>query len=331
MQFINMKTIKTTRLVRSIVAGIGGFVLFTQNVSAAPFLYSPGDLVLAFRQTGSANDYAVNIGKATNYNNLPSGTTFTVTNLSVTQLNAAFPSVNALKWSVAGANRPPLDPNYPIQTLWIARPRLELNVQSVPWARKSQFSQGNVGGQVDGVGYNAAQASSNLPGGPNNTETGVVIPVTHNFSISPVIGASGNYAGQFQGVVENLTPDDFDADSGNVSRSDLYELLPGSGDLPGRYLGYFELKPNGTLTFTAASTAPPPPTITRIVRDGTLTTVYFTTVPGATYRLRSTEALGFTSAVSTWAVGASITGTGEELSLTDTSSADVRFYAVDAQ
>ncbi|MBC8097027.1 MAG: hypothetical protein H7Y43_14570 [Akkermansiaceae bacterium] len=326
-----MKIPETSRLVRSLTAVVGGFALFTETLSAAPFLYSPGDLVLAFRQTGSASDYAVNIGKATNYNNLPGGTTFTVTNLSVTQLTNAFPSVNELKWSVAAANRPPLDTNYPIQTLWIARPRLNNNVQSVPWVRKSQFSQGNIGGQVDGVGYNAAQASSNLPGGTNNTATGVVIPVNNNFNISQVIGPFGNYAGNFQGNAENLTAADFADDPQNISRSDLYELLPGSGDLPGRYLGYFELKPAGTLTFTAASTAPPAPTITSIVRNGAISTIFFTTVSGPTYRLRTTDAAGAATPVSTWATGSTISGTGSVLSLTDTNTADIRFFAVDAQ
>lgn len=181
------------------------------------------------------------------------------------------------------------------------------------------------------MGYNAGQANSILPGGPNNTATGVVIPVNHNFNISQVIGVSGNYAGNFQGNVENLTPADFADDPQNLSRSDLYELLPGSGDLPGRYLGYFELKPDATLTFTAASTAPPAPTVTSIVRNGDVTTISFTTVAGATYRLRSTNAAGLTTPVSTWAVGSTIGGTGSVLSLTDTNTADIRFFAVDAQ
>jgi hypothetical protein len=331
----NMKIHRNLKLLRSLTVGVAGFAWFTGATLAAPFLYSPGDLVLAFRQTGAPVDYAVNIGKATNYNNLPGGTTFTVTNLSGAQLNAAFPSVNELRWSVAAANRPPLDANYPIQTLWIARPRLDNNVQSAPWLRKSQALQGNTGSQVDGVGYNAGQASSILPGGPNNTATGVHIPVTLNFNISQVIGAAGNYAGNyagnFQGNVENLTPADFDGDPGNVSRSDLYELLPGSGNPPGRYLGYFELKPNGTLTYTAASTVLPAPTITNISRVGNVTTVSFTTVAGGTYKLRATTAAGLSTPVSTWTLGNSIAGTGAVLSLTDTSTADIRFFAVEVE
>jgi len=323
-----MKINRNPKLIRRLAAVVGGFAWFTGALYAAPFLYSSGDLVLAFRQTGGANNYAVNLGKATNYNNLPPGTTLTVTNLSAAQLTSAFPSVNELKWSVAAAIRAAGNPDYPIQTLWLTAPRLDNNVQSTPWVRKGQFSQGNVASQVDGVGYNAAQASSTLPGGPDNTATGVVIPVVNNFALSPVIGTAGNY-GNFQGNVENLTLADFDSNPANVSRSDLYELLPGSGD--GRYVGYFELKPDASLTFTAASTAPAAPTITGIVRTGDIATVSFTTVSGATYRLLSTNAAGLTAPVSTWTAGASIPGTGGVLSLADTNTAAIRFFAVEVQ
>ena len=325
-----MKMNRNPKLIRGLAAVVGGFALFTGAASGAPFLYTSGELTLTFRKSGNADDYVVNIGKATNYNNVPAGTTFTVTNLSVTQLGSAFPTYNDLKWSVAAANRlEALDPNYPAQTLWISRPRTTSTVQSTPWQRRGQSLQGNTASQIDAVGKNAAVASSTLPGGANNTATGVVIPVDNNPNVSSPIGVSGNYAGNFQGNVEALTVANFTGNANNVSRSDLYELLPGSG--AGRYLGYFELKPNGTLTFNNPIVAPPRPTITSITRTGNVTTVSFTTVASATYRLRATDAAGLTSPVSTWATGASIVGTGAVQSLTDTNTADIRFFAVDAQ
>lgn len=314
----------------------GGSVLFAGGLLAQTFQYAAGDLVLAFRQPGNASEYAVNLGRVTQYNNLPAGTVVPVTSLSPEQLRAAFPSLNGLKWSVAAANRPPLEPNYPIQTLWISRPRLELTTQSTPWVRRSSASQGNVGSQIDGVGYNARQSGITLPAGPNNTATGVVIPVTLSFNISQVIGTSGNYANNFQGNVENVTPDDFEDDPASVSRSDLYELLPGSSatgtlNLPGRYLGYFELKPDATLTFNTATSGVTAPTITSINRDGDVITVGFHSVTGVTYRLRATDASGLTAPVSSWEVGASLVGDGNPASLRDTSASAARFYALDAQ
>jgi len=325
-----MKMNRNPKLIRGLAAVVGGFALFTGAASAAPFLYTSGELTLTFRKSGNADDYVVNIGKATNYNQVPTGTTFTVTNLSTTQLGAAFPSYNQLKWSAAAANRlEALNPNYPAQTLWISRPRTAASVQSPPWQRRGQSLQGNTGSQIDAVGKNAALASSTLPGGANNTALGVVIPVDNNPNVGDPIGVSGNYAGNFQGNVETLTATNFTSNAANVSRADLYELLPGSGDA--RYLGYFELKPNGTLTFNNPVVAPARPTITSLNRTGDVTTVSFTTVSSATYRLRATDAAGLTSPVSAWAIGASVIGNGAVQSLTDTNTASVRFFAVDAQ
>lgn len=329
-----MNTKTNQRLAAGLAGLLGGFAGLTGALHAAPFLYGPGDLVLAFRQTGNAADYVVNLGKATHYNALPAGTSIALTNLSAAQLGSAFASLNGLRWSVAAANRPPADPNYPLQTLWIARPRGETGTPSLPWLRKGQSAQGLVGAQVDGVGYNAAQASSNLPGGADNTATGVVIPVGNNFNVNQVIGTAGNYANTFQGDVENLTPDDFDADPANVSRSDLYELLPGTTatgtvNAPGRYLGYFELKPDGTLTFNTGSTPVPAPEITGVSREGDLTAVSFSTVNGATYRLRVTDAAGLGSPIAAWSAGPSLTGNGSMQSLQDSSPAAVRFFALE--
>lgn len=330
-----MKIQQTLRILRGLAALVGGYALLMGTAPAAPFLYAPGDLVLAFRQTGSASDYVVNIGKATNFSTLPAGTALDISALSVSQLNSAFSSLNGLQWSVAAANRPPLVPGFPIQTLWVSAQRLDPDTPASPWLRKGQSAQGNAGSQIDGVGVNAALSSSLLPGGTDNTATGVVIPVSAPFPIGPVIGVDGNYQGTFQGKVENVTPDDFDSDSENVSRSDLYELLPGtiSGgtyDTPGRLLGYFELKPDGSLSFHVESGALPAPDITSIGRIDDVTTVSFTTVGSASYRLRAASALG--APVSSWpVVSGPVAGTGSILSLQETNAVSSRFFAIDVQ
>jgi hypothetical protein len=330
-----MKLLRIPRLIRGQAAAVGGFALFTGALQAAPFTYSPGDLVLAFRKSGSASDLVVNVGKATNYNNLPQGTTIPVSNLAAGQLNAAFANLNSLAWSVAAANRPPLVAGYPLQTLWITAPRLDSNTPSAPWLRKGVYGQGNTAGQIDGIGVNAVASSSSQSSNANNTAVGVVIPVSSDYAVKPVIG-DGNYLGTFQGNAEAITAAAFAANPNNVSRSDLYELLPGSLDggtldTPGRYLGYFEFKPDGSLTFNTSQPPPPQPRITGIVRAGDVTTVSFTTVSSATYRLRYTDEAGLTSPVSTWSVGASTTGDGSVKSLDGGAAGENRFFAVDAQ
>jgi len=60
----------------------------------------------------------------------------------------------------------------------------------------------------------------------------------------------GNYNGKFQANVENNTGITFSG----VSRSDFYELQPGSG--AGQYLGYFELSSAGSMQFVPVSAVP---------------------------------------------------------------------------
>jgi hypothetical protein len=330
-----MKTHQTSRFLRGCAALVSGFALFASALSAAPFTFAPGDLVLTIRQSGAPGDLVVNIGKATNFSALPPGISIPITNLTTSQLLGNFPSVNELQWSVSAANRPPVQPNFPLHTLWVAAPRLDPLLPASPWRRKGSSAQGNAGSQIEGVGVNAALTSNLLPAGTNNTVTGVLVPGNAAFPIGPVIGVDGNYQGTFQGKVENITPVDFDSDANNVSRSDLYELLPGtiSGgtfDTPGRYIGYFELKPNGALTFTTASPALVAANIRSIQRVGGVATVSFTTGNSGTYRLRATSVLG--APANTWSiVSGPVNGTGAILSLQETNAASVRFFAVEAQ
>ncbi|MBE7500443.1 MAG: hypothetical protein HS113_09100 [Verrucomicrobiales bacterium] len=318
----------------------GGLVLFTGGLHAQTFQYTKGDLVLLFRKTGSPADFAVNLGKVTNYNNLPPGTVVNLPQLSQTQLALAFPELNGVRWSVAGVNRLPVTfVEHPAQTLWIARPRADAAVQSAAWLRRSASLQGNTGAQVDAIGVRAHYAGNDLLGaGPDNTATGVIVPLTgafQNFNLSAPLGPTGNYANNFQGNVENQTPDDFTASPSKVARSDLYELAPGTtsaGTLntPGRYLGYFEFKTDGTLTFNTTITVPTPE-ITGVRRDNGVTTLSFATVNGVTYRLRAAGTAGVTTPVSTWAAGASVVGDGTVKTLQDDSADAVRFFSIEAQ
>ncbi|MBX3733063.1 MAG: hypothetical protein KF791_10760 [Verrucomicrobiae bacterium] len=329
-----MKTEIKSRISTASAIALGGLVLSSGVSQAAPFLYAPGDLILTFRQVGNASEFAVNIGPASNYNAVPEGASLPVNSLTAAQFALAFPSINGVSWSVSGANRPPVDPGFPIQTLWVSSPRNDPAVPAIAWLRKGQFVQGTAGGQIAGVGINAAQASSSQPAGPGNTETGVIIASNSDFAFSPVLGDGGDFLGTFQGVVEGITPADFDSDPSAVSRLDFYELLPGTtagGTLntPGRYLGYFELKPDASLSFTNIPEAPPAPTITGITRLGSVTVVSFPTVTGAGYVLRAVDGAGLASPINTWANAGSVPGDGTVRSIEDTSDSDARFYAVE--
>lgn len=303
----------------------------------AGFIYditqNPRDLLFGIRVPGGSSDVTVNMGNVTNYSGLPPGTTVTVTNLSTNQLALAFPNLNGVSWSVSGAVRTNGIVGYPLQTFWATAARTDLNTQTVPWLRKSQLNQGNVAGNIDAIGQSAYFYANSQPDGPANTSTGVIIPSSDMASYGNLMTTDGNFNGTFQGNAENTTPDNFSA-SGVPVRSDFYELVPGAGatlNTPGTYLGYFEFRPDGTMTFTAAGGQPtvPQPTITAIRRTGNLATISFTTVSGATYTLRHTNSAGLTAPVANWTPGTgSVAGDGLSKSLQDDSNDADRFFVV---
>ena len=322
------------RLRRHVLLAVTLVALGASPVAAAPFLYTPGDLVLTLRQSGNASDLVVNLGPASAYSTQAAGTTVTISNLTGDLLTATFPSLNNLSFAVSGANRPPLVAAFPIQTLWVTAPRLEVDQPAEAWLRKGQSVQGNAGSQIDALGKTAVSYSSLTPAGPANTATAVAIPLTSPFTLGPIFGASSDYVGNFQGSVAQTTAEDFDAEPSNVARADLFELLPGTTatgtiNQPGRLLGTFEFKPDGSLTFTAGSPSIPQPQISGITREGDVSRITFGTVTGANYRLRSTGTAGLGSPIATWDSGPSIAGTGSAASLQDSNTSDVRFYAVE--
>jgi hypothetical protein len=112
----------------------------------------------------------------------------------------------------------------------------------------------------------------------------------------------------------------------------LYRLIPGSSGggsyPPGIVVGFFDFRPDWTLTFTAG---PPPEqsVISRVGRTGSVTTLWFSTLSEVGYRLRYTDN-GIGMPISSWNIGAATIGDGTTLSLQDTSSTPGRFYTVEA-
>ena len=143
------------------------------------------------------------------------------------------------------------DATFPIETDWLTRPRQDLNTQSDPWPRRSRFTQANSNAKIDAIAgsadVGAVSYGNQAPSGPTNTPTAVIIPDgLAPYAYSVFIGAGGNYAGTLPGVAETATGPTFTTD-GLPVRADFYQLLPGTGD--GTCLGYFELNPNGVMTY----------------------------------------------------------------------------------
>ena len=332
-----MKTLPTFKLARALFAAAGGIALLAPTLhAAAPFAYNDGDVILAFRQPGGpAPDLVVNLGSATNLNAVPLGSTITLANLDVSQLNSAFVSLNQINWSVSAATRTPSTP-FVQNSIWVTARRTNNAVVSNPWFRKVAAVQASAVNQIVSVGLNAASYGSLNPAGPDNTATGVIIPFNDPNAYSKVIvdqfnANVHNFAGTFgsgygPGDVENTTPANF-VSAQLVSRSDFYQLTPGSTAIS-RLVGYFDFKADGTLTFTAGV----PPTITGIQRDTStgVTTVSFTTINSPiNYGLVYTTNL--TAPTASWiAAPGSVTGNGQVRSLTATNADDNVFYRATA-
>jgi hypothetical protein len=154
----------------------------------------------------------------------------------------------------------------------------------------------------------------------------VAIPSGDGDNADGSLGALGNYLGTFQGDVENTTPADFDS-AGLPSRSDFYELQPGSG--PGAYLGYFEFGTDGSMTFHGPSSTLPAPTLSASSDNAGNIYITFPTTANGTYTLSYTNAAGLTAPVSTWpTVSTNITGDGTVKSFQQSISGPGTFFTV---
>jgi hypothetical protein len=326
-----MKPGTQTRILNLALLAVG---LLALQEAAGAFSYTNCELIAAFRVPTGVSDLVVNLGPSASFEGLPARTALTITNVSPDQLHAVFPSLNGLAWSVSGARRGNTNyPQFPLQTTWVTAPQAQIGSSGPTWLRKGQFTLGTTSGQIDAIGAGAIVYGTLQPAGPNNTSTAIVIPSTDPNSYSTVIGVDGDFAGSFQGDVENTTADDFDS-TGSSSRSILYELQPASGsdlNTPGQVLGFFDLKPEGTLTFTAG-TPPESTTITSIQSNGAGVTISFPTTKSVSYRLRSTDAVGLFTPISAWNLtGNSVSGNGSLQSIKDTNTTSaVRFYVVEA-
>jgi hypothetical protein len=313
---------------------LGGFLSLASTLRASPFLYTEDtDLMLCFRKiqrnggTLGPNDYEINIGHASVYYGLTPGSTMTVTQFTANQLNSVFDDLNNVSWSVAGAS-PDGDGTKPAATIWITKKRSSLNVQSSPPPRKSLGFQINALNTINGIGDGAAFYSNGQPpDGTNNTATSVTIPDGNSFAYSAYVNASGIYSGYWGGDAEDSTPSDFTSGS-NPSRIDLYELQVGSG--PGTFLGYFDFKPDGTVTFTAAGGVTAP-TINSITRTGTTNVLTFPSALSTVYNLRFTNSTGLSAPASTWPVILNVvSGNGSAKTITNVTTDPSRFYRLEA-
>jgi uncharacterized repeat protein (TIGR01451 family) len=257
--------------IRSILFAAAALFLGQSALHANIFTYNNGDVLLVFRQPGQPN-LEVNLGPVSQFINASPGSQITITNFDSTQLQAAYSSVAALNWAVISDVRGAPVYSLPVNTLFLTNPRTNATTQTTPYNEGSTFAQASVGSVISSIaGYSSTVGaivwSSGTPANAiSNTLNVVIIPESDSSSYTSIAGSAGGLGGNFnQGDIENLTPNPF---TNGVTRSDLYELEPGSS--PGTYLGYFEFDPDGAVSFTAAGGGSGPDLTVSIPSDGSV-------------------------------------------------------------
>jgi len=249
--------------------------------------YAAGDVLVCFRL--GVNDMVVDAGPITALTGAAPNQRIPITQYTGTQLAAV--GINSVSWSaftwLTG------------KTLFITRPRpsASLNSQTAPWPEETSPAQSAVAARMATIPPGALD-ELNLLVYPVSTPTAVVeednSDANPNYTdgVSYHSGLAGSYGsdfnGYFEGNPENTTPANFTT-SGNVNRSDFYQLTPTSGHASGTWLGYFELSTIGAMTYVAYPSTTP--VITSVSHSGTSTTITYTAGLYGTYTLPGAKAL----------------------------------------
>ena len=227
-----------------LTVAVGSLVSLT--ATAQVFNYTTGDLLLGFRTVGGSSDLVVDIGSASLYTGATGPITISGTYYTSGQLTTAGLSLNNLTFSVFGDSA--------AGSLWVTRPLANPNVPVAPFSAQTLQQLNIAGSQMDSISYGAVYTSY-LNTTPVNTASAVMVPSSLNLgsegalSYTTGIGPNGNLNGAFgsNNNIEQSTPADFTTGSyGEGDRSALFEMDPGAN---GSYVGFFEMDPNGTLTF----------------------------------------------------------------------------------
>jgi hypothetical protein len=337
------------------------FALLAVGTMAQAQIFTPtnNDLILGFRKNApytENNEVVVDIGQASTYFNLGVGTTNTVPGFSASQLSpGSFSTFSNLSWSVFAAYAGGYS-GYPNETLWLTVPRTNNAVRSASPTRQTygihQVIKTKMTSIVAGAEYISSNTASNQFNTPSFVSESLAAYIGHNLStwlagdVDPTQATFNDDWPSSEpngGNIEVTTPGNF---TNGTVRSDLYEVRPlatavgtpitdphtGTSGLAW-YIGYFELKSNGTMTFTrdVASTTPVPVAL-NIARTNNVSTISFGSSSSVTYTLAFTNSAGLGAPVSNWpSLPGTITGDGTTKSFQDTTTDPMRFYRVQEQ
>jgi hypothetical protein len=225
-----------------LISGLAAAALCEVAAQAQTFTYHPGDLLAAFRETGSP-DLIIDLGSISNFQQ-PGATSMNFSGVA-SALTTTYGNLGGIYWSVftyAG------DSTYaPVNTLWMTDPRANVNVQNTAPVTGTSSQQNNVTGQLGAIadalsatyGTIIANQEIQLPGSLGSGNGGD--PASYTTALGPGLDFNGTFEQNF----ENLSS----ASAATVS--DLFEQDPSPLHSPGAgtYLGDFTLGGNGSFSF----------------------------------------------------------------------------------
>jgi len=254
-----------------IKVAMAGALFCGAAASAQTFTYNTGDLLASFRKSGSP-DLIVDLGSVSLYQN--ASAPIAISGVDSTLFTTVFGGLDGISWSVFGyvnTSGSSLGSQY---TIWVTAPRSDITVANDPNASETFSSQRQAVNKMRAI---VDGATSSLYGETVLADQIVEIPSALNVGGDPVsytvgVGTYGDFNGTWAPSVENLTATGFAASS-TPSVSDLFQQTPKasvqSDDIPGSYLGDFQLSNAGTLAFNPV----PEPSFLAMIGAGMMTLV----------------------------------------------------------
>ena len=257
-----MKRITLFLLILSIAA-----FLNRQAEAQGGLPYSSGDLLMVFWATslnGSSQDYLIDLGQVTNFENLAPGASITLlssSTSSIGNINADLKSVfgtnwiqdTSLNWAVAGVG----SSGDPTNTMYASIAESTPGTIEAGWDENTSHTQGTPYGKINGIGTTAS--SQDTP--TTNSGHAVIQNDSDTSSWESYMAASSNgdtAFAYFNGGIGG--PFGIAATTAGDTPLDLYQLKPGSNTTEGNYLGTFTIDSIGDLTFTNEEAVPEPAT-----------------------------------------------------------------------
>ena len=302
----------------TLLAGLTTSPLFADNTLTN---FTAGNVLICFR-AGSGQDLVVDVGPIDTFIGYAQGSTNAITDFS-SQLSVI--GLNAANWQVFAWKSD--------NSLYITRPRTgDLNGQSTPYHNQTAVQQNQIAGRMAYVPSGAA--FSYLPPNTFDPVNSTAASVIESDDDSTYYygksyggayngGTKGKWGNLFQANAENSLSGNFTT-ANKVARADLYLLTPDpTSTSDALFLGYFELAPNGTMTYVAYPATRP--TVQSFARSGGSTTITYTTGLYGTYTL-----MGSTSPTSpSWtSLGTLSTGDTATHTTNFTTTATVQFYKI---